>query len=303
MSLLLLFVAQVGPFSTPPKVPRPAVEGRSQPRAKPMPKPSPKATVGPSRLELCLAEAERSPAAALGTANRWLVQVSGAARAGPLQCLGTAESMLARWSNAEQSFIAARDATPPSDRVHRARMGGIAANSALAAGGLERALGILNVAHSDAVAAGDVRLAGEVAIDQARTLVALKRDAEADKKLIEARTSSFDNPLAWLLSATLSRRQGKLRQAQAQITTAEGLAPGDPEIALEAGVIAVLDGRDALARQHWQAVIAADPQGELGRTAQGYLAQIEAKAAPSPAAPVSKPAAPAAKPPTGPVGR
>ncbi len=92
--------------------------------------------------------------------------------------------------------------------------------------------------------------------------------------LIEARTSSPDNPLAWLLSATLSRRQGKLGAAEAQILTAAGLKPTDPEIGLEAGVIAVLAGHDEAARKSWQSVVAAAPESAAAATANTYLAQL-----------------------------
>ena len=117
-------------------------------------------------------------------------------------------------------------------------------------------------------------LLGEVQIDRARALVALKREAEAGEALVEARTSAAANPLAWLLSATLSRRQGKLAQAQAQIATAAELAPHDAEVGLEAGVIAMLTGNEAAARKSWQSAIAAAPASEAAATAKGYLAQL-----------------------------
>jgi Flp pilus assembly protein TadD len=92
--------------------------------------------------------------------------------------------------------------------------------------------------------------------------------------LAEARQANPKNPDAWLLSATLSRRQGKLAEAQAQIEQAGSLEPRDPAIGLEAGVIAVLSGRDAAARKSWESVVAAVPESDAARTATGYLAQL-----------------------------
>jgi len=147
-------------------------------------------------------------------------------------------------------------------------------------------LPLLDAAHADALAAGDAHLAGDIAIDRARALVALKRDGEAAAALAEARAASPDNAYGWLLSATLSRRMGQWSQAQAQIETAAQLQPVDPEIGLEAGVIAMLSGHAAAAARSWQSVIAAAPASPSADTARGYLAQLGplSAAAPTPAA-------------------
>ena len=149
-----------------------------------------------------------------------------------------------------------------------------AANAALAAGAAQRALPLLDLAHTDALAGNRDDLTGEIAIDRARALVALGRSEEASIALAEARAKAPDNPQGWLLSATLARRQGKLAEAQPEIEMAAKLLPGDGEIGLEAGVIAVLGGRDAAARQSWQSVIAAAPGSDAARTAKSYLDQL-----------------------------
>ena len=160
----------------------------------------------------------------------------------------------------------------------RARLGAMAGNAALAQGAFEQALTTLDLARNEASGAGDIRLTGEIAIDRARALVALKRNDDAAKALVEARTTAADNALAWLLSATLSRREGKLAEAQAQIAAAAELAPRDPEIGLEAGVIAMLAGNEAAARRSWQSAIDTAPQSQAATTARGYLAQLAAPA-------------------------
>jgi Flp pilus assembly protein TadD len=275
MSLILAILAQIGPFPAARTIPPRAVEGRDE-RAKPrVAAATPPAQ--PSRFQLCLTAAEREPGEAVASANGWLANSKGTARTPPYQCLGTAQSNLAQWSAAEQSFLAARDAAAAGDKALRAQLGAMAANAALAAGTADRALALLDTAQADAGAAGDIHLSGEVAIDRARALVALKREGEAAMALDEARNASPQNPEAWLLSATLSRRMGKLAEAQTQIVEAARLLPIDPEIGLEAGVIAVLSGHEDAARKSWQSVLTVAPQSQAAATAGGYLEQLGAK--------------------------
>lgn len=235
---------------------------------------SPERFEAPDRLHACLAAATQDPDAALDTANAWLREAKGSAQAEPRLCLGWAYTTQQRWDDAERDFVTGRDIAAASDHLLRARLGAMAGNSALAADAADRALPLLDGAHADALASGDSHLAGDIAIDRARALVLLKRDADAATALAEARSASPDNAFGWLLSATLSRRLGQLSQAQAQIATAAQLQPTDPEIGLEAGVIALLAGHAAAAAKSWQSVIAAAPDSASATTARGYLAQL-----------------------------
>lgn len=264
MTLLLAALLQVGPFGTTPAPSRPPAAAQAVPTE-----------IRPrSRLEFCLDAAASSPVDAIDDAEGWRDVTKGPAQAEPLLCLGSAHARLEHWSEAEQAFLAGRDAAAAGDSAMRAKLGAMAGNAALAQNASERALAALDAASVAAAATDDLRLAGEIAIDRARALVALKRDDEAAKALVEARTSAADNALAWLLSATLSRRQGKLAAAQAQIATAADLAPRDAEIGLEAGVIAMLAGNEAAARLSWQSAIDTAPASEAARAARGYLAQL-----------------------------
>ena len=265
-------LAQVGPFAAgapapPPRPPAAARQGQRNAAAAPTPR---------SRLQVCLDTVANSPVDTIDDAEAWRDAVKGSALAEPNLCLGSAHARLEHWDEAEQAFLAGRDAAAESDTALRAKLGAMAGNAALAQGAFEQALSTLDLARSDAASADDLRLTGEIAIDRARALVALKREAEAEKALVEARTSTADNPLAWLLSATLSRRQGKLAAAQAQIATAADLAPRDAEIGLEAGVIAMLAGNEAAARRSWQSAIDTAPSSEAAATARSYLAQLGA---------------------------
>lgn len=280
MSLILALVMQVGPFTGAD--PRPVspvpleLQNRTRRQASPPPSPLLPATPLPlsERLRTCLVEANTAPANALTTANGWRAGRFGADAAPALLCLGTAQANLQLWEEAETSFIAARDGLPAENGPGRAGLGAMAGNAALAAGAHARALGLLDAARAQA--GSDKALLATITLDRARALVALKRDGEAADALAEARAAAPADAEGWLLSATLSRRTGNLPQAQRQIEEASRLSPLDPEVGLEAGVIAVLSGREAAARRSWQSVIAMAPDSEAAKTAKGYIAQLEA---------------------------
>lgn len=188
-------------------------------------------------------------------------------------CLGTASSELGLWDDARTAFVAAREETPEAETRTRARFAALAGNAALAGGDAAGALDLLTIAEADAQTAADATLAALAAIDRARALVALDRSEEALAALDAAITFAPDRSEGWLLKATLLRRLGQLDAAQTAIEQAVLLTPTDPDIGLEAGVIAVLAGRDAAARQSWQSVVALGP-GPAADTAQEYLAQL-----------------------------
>lgn len=227
-----------------------------------------------SKLDQCLSQAKDDPAAAEDLAHAWLGAAKGSGRAEPGQCLGVALSGQGQWGDAAAAFMAARGDTPASERGNLARLAAMAGNAWLAQGKPDAALTALDLAHGDALGANDPHLAAQLSIDRARALVQLKREGDAAAALAEARSGAAEDPQAWLLSATLSRRQNKLAEAQQQIEQAATLAPLDPEVGLEAGVIAALGGRDAAARQSFQSVIKAAPDGEAAKRAQQYLDQL-----------------------------
>jgi tetratricopeptide (TPR) repeat protein len=274
---LSLLLAQVGPAVTPGAAPPLPHQLQMEPRrparrrsATPLPVPSP-AAAEPGREQPCAGQAEQPPSEAEETARAWLAAAQGPDKASAGECLGVALARGANWNEAASTFLAARDAA--AEQPLRARLGAMAGNAALAGGNAAAALAALDRAAADA--GGDGDLAGGIAIDRARALVALKRDGEAAGALSQARAAWPGNAQAWLLSATLSRRLGQLPAAQAQIEKAAQLLPIDPEIGLEAGVIAMLAGREAAARKSWQSVIAAAPRSEAAATARGYLAQLD----------------------------
>ncbi len=224
------------------------------------------------RLQVCLGQARRDPTTAISKASQWLGEAAGAERALPQQCLGQAYVSLLRWDAAENAFRAARDAA--TEPLTRARLGAMAGSAALPEERYVDALGLLDTAKKDALAAGDAELAGSIAADRSRALVGLGQLDDAATALAEARSEAPQYAVGWLLSATLARRQGDLTQAKNFIATAATLAPQDPDVALEAGVIAVLAGDDAAARTNWQAVQAMAPNTPQAATAANYLSQL-----------------------------
>ena len=275
-AILLPLVAQVGPFTAPgtrgtpfeQKVERPS---RSQAVAAPAALPTP--SVRTARGQDCLGAIDDDAEGALDLANQWLATAKGADRAEARLCLGLAHSRLEDWPEAEGAFLAGRDEAG-ADGLLRARLGAMGGNAALAAGAPDRALAALDQARTDVKGLASPDLEADIALDRARALVALKRDAEAEDALADARTAAPDSAEAWLLSATLARRTGKLAEAQARIERAAALMPVDPAIGLEAGVIAMLAGHDQAARRSWESVIKAAPDSAEANTAKGYLAQL-----------------------------
>lgn len=275
LAVLLPLLAQVGPVGTPIPAPLEIPRKRTQ-AAAPSALPEP-----PKRFGECLDAAAAATDDALKTAQAWQQAAKGAERSWAAQCLGNAYNFLGRWADAEGAFLAARDAAPVDLPARRAALGAMAGRAAFDAGAHERSDAALLQAHSDALRTGRASLSGSLAIQRALPLVALKREAEAAKVLEEGRRTAPEDPQGWLLSATLARRQGDLKQAQTWIEKAADLLPEDPEIGLEAGVIAVLSGREDAARKSWQSVIAVSPESEFARRAQSYLDQLGAAAAPS----------------------
>jgi Flp pilus assembly protein TadD len=271
---LIPFIMQVGPMPTAPTISDlpPEIQDWRDMEAARAGQEAPRL---PGRLESCLYKARQDPQKARDVAADWreIASAEEAAQAG--HCLGFAESRLGNFADAQHAFTTALMSVPADERAYRARLGALAGNAALAAGKPAEAVPLLASARADALASADGALAGQIALDYARALVATGAQAEAELALAEARNATPDNPLAWLLSATLSRREGKLAQAQAQIEQAAKLDPGDPEIGLEAGVIAILDGREEAARKSWQSVAEMAPGSPAGEQALAYLAQLE----------------------------
>jgi len=227
-----------------------------------------------SWLAQCLDQLEDEPTRAHVQAQIRRDTTNGQGRVLANHCLGLASTELGRWEEARAAFTAARQETPAEETRLRARFGAMAGNAALVTGDLPGALVLLDAARTDALAAQAGGMQGLIALDRARVLAGLEQLDAAEAALAEARMFQPDDAETRLLSATLLRRMGKLADAQEQVEEAARLDPTAPAIGLEAGVIAILDGREEAARSSWQSVIDLSPGTEFATSAQSYLDQL-----------------------------
>lgn len=226
------------------------------------------------RLTACIAKAANDPQAALVDARAWVAEGADAGqKVRANQCLGLILSNGGDFEGALEAFGQAVSGIPKEQEVAAVPLMAMAGNAALAGGQPQPALDWFDRALAVKGYADNAAL-GAVQADRSRALVALGRMAEAGGALDEAHRLAPEDGEGWLLSATLARRNDDLPRAQRDIEIAAKYAPRDPRIGLEAGVIAVLDGREDAARKSWESVVSADPQGESGKVAKSYLEQI-----------------------------
>ncbi len=258
-----------------------------------------------TRYSLCLAAGEKDLTAGIAAARAWLAesQPGGApnpSRGAAAQCLGQLLVQQGDYTGAEAAFAESAGQVPVTDLAAAAALQAMAGNAALAGGHAEGALTwfdkALSVAPAKAPTAEDNAARGAVQIDRSRALVALDRLPEASGALEEAHRLAPNDPEGWLLSATLARRGKDMERAQRDIEVAASLDPRGsilgPQIGLEAGVIAVLGGRDEAARKSWESVLALGPESAEAKTARGYLDQLGLPATTTPAPQTSPPESP-----------
>lgn len=236
--------------------------------------PAAKQDAATDRLSDCLLRAQRDPAAGLAFARGWVAEgATPQARIRANNCLGVVLSQQGDFAGAEAAFGEAIAAIPPEQAAASVDLLAMAGNAALAAGHADRALDWLDKAVAAGATADKLAL-GVIQSDRARTLVALGRVNEAASALDEVHRLAPEDASGWLLSATLARRNKDLPRAQRDIEVAASLDPRDPAIGVEAGVIAMLDGREASARKSWESVVKSAPASAEAKTAAGYLEQI-----------------------------
>ncbi len=275
-SALALLLMQVGPAPTVtpfPDLPEEMRERSSQ-KSQEAIKSAVRASNG--KLAECVTLAADNPEAASDMAQKWRETAENELElAQSAHCLGLALVRLEDFEGAQQAFDLAAGEVPDGAPAYQARLSAMSGNAAMAQG--KPAIGEIAFARaiSYATQAGDTVLLASVSVDRARALVALGRNDQAVTALADARASDPENARAWLLSATLSRRLERLGEAREQIAQAALLAPQDPAVGLEAGVIAALSGRDDEARRSFDSVLLVAPDSEEANRARGYLEQLQ----------------------------
>ena len=237
--------------------------------AAPFPPPAPAASE--DRFASCIALTDKDPARAIEEATSWQVAGGGILAR---QCLGLAFAAQQRWVPAMTAFEqAAREAERGRDS-RAARLWVQAGNAALAGGEAPKARAFLDTAIISGNLTGPEL--GEAHLDRARALVALRQTKDARADIDAALKLVPEDPLAWLLSATLARRDGDLTRASSAIAEAVKRAPDDATVALEAGNIAIMQGNPEAARTAWQGAVKLAPQSAAGQSAAEALKQLGA---------------------------
>ena len=231
------------------------------------------------RLSSCLASADLKVETGLANAAKWAGEGGGAYAA---HCKGYALGKAGKFAEAAAAFESGA-VLPNTDAPTQSRLWSQAGNAALAGGDATRALADLNHALEKPLPAA--LSTGEIHLDRARARVATGDLKGARSDMDQALIMAPQDPLGWLLSATLARRMDDLPMARAHIEKAASLARNDGDIALEQGVIYALSGdRDAAAKAAFQRAQEVSPKGGVvaGRAAT-YLAQLsESPPAPAP---------------------
>ena len=227
------------------------------------------ATPEATRFEACATLADTDPARALAEAGTWRIAGGGVLAR---QCEGLAYVTQKRWVPAATAFeAAAREADIKADG-RAAILWVQAGNAALAGNDPAKAALYFDGALARGQLTGEAL--GEAHLDRARARAALG-DMKAARTDLDLATKHVPaDPLGWLLSATLARKMNDLPRAQADIGEAAKRSPDDASVALEAGNIAVLSGRDDAARTAWEAAIKLSPNSPSAKAATESLARL-----------------------------
>lgn len=263
MSIILFLLAQ---SATPYGSPVPQIL---------LPYPRKEKAVSPSekeRFDHCIDLAIDDPASSVAEANVWRMNGGGyLAR----HCLGFAYAEQQQWSLAANTFVEAAREAELAKFPRTADIWAQAGNAALAGGEPAKAVEYLTAALVQGTLAGLNK--GEVHLDRARAYVALNDYPAARGEFALVHELAPQDPLGWLLSATLARRMDDIARAQSDIAEVLKLAPTDPAVLLEAGNIAYQADDAANAKKYWEQLIAQDPQSTDAATAKKYLDQLVAK--------------------------
>ena len=224
----------------------------------------------PARVAACQRLIASDPKAAVEQATAW----ADRDRSVPArQCLGLAYVAIERWGPAEAALA---QAAAQADAQHDGRAPQIwsqAANAALA--GDQAAKAREDLDHVVARPGLPPALAGEAWIDRARGDVALDDLGQARIDMDKGLALVPQDPFAWLLSATLARRQKDLPRAQKHIAIALKTASDDPAVQLEAGNVAAATGQLDLARAAWTRAAQIAPDDPAGQAAKAALTQAK----------------------------
>ena len=223
-----------------------------------------------SRYNACLAQVQADPGRAIAIAQAWRIESGGVPA---LHCQALAEAARKDWPAALKSFERAARASEQAGDGQAATIWGQAAATAMLADQPAAAVTYVDAAIP---LAGGGKAEAALRVDRAEALVDLKRNAEAAADLDTATRLDPQVEWGWLLKATLARRMGDLKTAEAAILEAGNRAGDSADVQFEAGNIAAAQANDTLARTAWTAAARADPDSAAGKAAQAALAGDQA---------------------------
>ncbi|MCA1748059.1 MAG: tetratricopeptide repeat protein [Parasphingopyxis sp.] len=218
------------------------------------------------RLGHCAELSASEPEAAIAEGARWLLENGGVDAE---QCLGIGYAAAERWDEAVGAFDRGAASASAGRRLALMAQAG---NALLASGDAEAARSRFDTLLAVETLGETAR--GEALVDRARALVALGDGPAAQADLTAAQALLPNDPLVWLLSATLARRQGELEAAGDFIDRALELDEENPASLLEAGNIAIGLNAYGVAREAWSRALALEPDGDAGQAAARNLARL-----------------------------
>jgi tetratricopeptide (TPR) repeat protein len=221
-----------------------------------------------SRYNACLALVKEDPARAIANAQAWRVEAGGE----PAQhCLALAQFAHGDYAEALKNFEAVATKSETSGNGLAIAAWSQGADAALLARQPETAVRFLTRALDGSAGGLSPRAEASIRVTRAEAYVDLKDYPKAAADLDKAVTLWPDVPWGWLLKATLARRMGDLKTAEAAILEAGRREPEAADVQLEAGNIAMAQGRKDLARAAWTAAASGDPESEAGKAADAAL--------------------------------
>ncbi len=218
-----------------------------------------------SRYNACLAQVQADPGRAIAVAQAWRIENGGVPAR---HCQALAEAARKDWPAALKSFEGAAKASEAAGDGQAAAIWGQAAATAMLA---EQPAAAVKYIDAAIPLAGGGKAEAQLRVDRAEALVDLKRNPEAATDLDTATKLDPDVEWGWLLKATLARRMGDFKTAEAAILEAAKRNPDGADVQFEAGNIAAAQGNDQLARAAWVAAARADPDSAAGKAAQAAL--------------------------------
>lgn len=225
------------------------------------------APADPQRYRTCAAVAEADGAKGAAAADAWAKEGGGFLAD---RCKGLALSTGGQWAAAAAIFEFSAQAAQVARHSVAYPTWAQAGNAWLAAGEPTRAKAALDNAINPGLLR-DLQL-GQAHIDRARAFVGMGQLPSARADLDIAVREAPEDPLGWLLSATLARRMGDLERARDDIVESAERDGDNPAVQFEVGNIAAALGEDAGARGAWQRVIELAPDSPQAASAKAALA-------------------------------